>query len=121
MRKVYKPVQTNIDLAKQAIATTFTLDYARAKLRLAVGPDIERKLKQRAINNTPIYVPIKTHARYATIRPEFVGLTFMVHNGKTHIKVIVTEDMIGHKLGEFAQTRVQAKHTNKTVAKSGKK
>jgi small subunit ribosomal protein S19 len=49
--------------------------------------------------------PIRTWARACTIVPEFVGMTFMVHNGKHHIKVFVTEDMVGHKLGEFAPTR----------------
>jgi small subunit ribosomal protein S19 len=49
--------------------------------------------------------PIKTWARACTIVPEFVGVTFMVHNGKHHIKVFVTEDMVGHKLGEFSPTR----------------
>ncbi|MDH3716764.1 MAG: 30S ribosomal protein S19 [Planctomycetota bacterium] len=49
--------------------------------------------------------PIRTWARACTIVPEFVGITFMVHNGKHHIKVFVTEDMVGHKLGEFAPTR----------------
>ena len=49
--------------------------------------------------------PIKTWARSCTIIPEFVGHTFMVHNGKAHLKVYVSEEMVGHKLGEFAPTR----------------
>ena len=49
--------------------------------------------------------PIKTWARACTIIPEFVGFTFMVHNGKMFHKVFVTEDMVGHKLGEFSLTR----------------
>ena len=49
--------------------------------------------------------PIKTWARACTIVPEFVNLTFMVHDGRKHVKVLVTEDMVGHKLGEFAPTR----------------
>jgi small subunit ribosomal protein S19 len=49
--------------------------------------------------------PIKTWARACTITPEFVGHTFMVHNGKVHLKVFVTEEMVGHKLGEFAPSR----------------
>ncbi len=49
--------------------------------------------------------PIKTWARRCTIVPEFVGHTFMVHNGKMFFKVYVTEDMVGHKLGEFSPTR----------------
>ena len=55
--------------------------------------------------------PIKTWARACTIVPEFVGMTFMVHNGKQHIKVFVTEDMVGHKLGEFSPTRTFSGHS----------
>lgn len=57
--------------------------------------------------------PIKTWARACTIVPEFVGMTFMVHNGKAHLKVFVTEDMVGHKLGEFAPTRTFRGHGGK--------
>jgi small subunit ribosomal protein S19 len=57
--------------------------------------------------------PIKTWARRCTIIPEFVGHTFMVHNGKLHMKVFVTEDMVGHKLGEFAPTRTFRGHGGK--------
>jgi small subunit ribosomal protein S19 len=57
--------------------------------------------------------PIKTWARASTIPPEFVGYTFLVHNGRQHVKVFVTEDMVGHKLGEFAPTRQFRGHTNK--------
>ncbi len=56
---------------------------------------------------------IKTWARACTIVPEFVGHTFMVHNGKVHLKVFVTEDMVGHKLGEFAPTRTFRGHGGK--------
>lgn len=55
--------------------------------------------------------PIKTWSRSSTIFPDFVGLTFEVHNGKIFIKVYVTEDMVGHKLGEFAPTRTFKQHT----------
>ncbi len=57
--------------------------------------------------------PIKTWARACTIVPEFVGRTFMVHNGRQHMKVFVTEDMVGHKLGEFAPTRTFRGHGGK--------
>ncbi len=56
---------------------------------------------------------IKTWARSCTIVPEFVGHTFKVHNGKNFIEVFVTEDMVGHKLGEFSITRTFKGHTNK--------
>ena len=55
--------------------------------------------------------PIKTWARACTITPDFVGHTFMVHNGKQHLKVYVTEEMVGHKLGEFSPTRVFRGHS----------
>ena len=57
--------------------------------------------------------PIKTWARACTIVPEFVNVTFMVHDGRKHIKVHVTEDMVGHKLGEFAPTRTFRGHGGK--------
>jgi small subunit ribosomal protein S19 len=61
---------------------------------------------------------IKTWARRSTIMPQFVGLTFLVHNGKNHIPVLVNEDMVGHKLGEFAPTRTYTGHgTDKKVKK----
>jgi small subunit ribosomal protein S19 len=55
--------------------------------------------------------PIKTWSRRSTIVPEFVGLTVAVHNGKQHIPVYVTENMVGHKLGEFALTRIFKSHS----------
>jgi len=55
--------------------------------------------------------PIKTWSRRSTIVPEFVGLTIAVHNGKQHMPVYVTENMVGHKLGEFALTRVFKSHS----------
>ncbi|KIJ64242.1 hypothetical protein HYDPIDRAFT_175618 [Hydnomerulius pinastri MD-312] len=58
-------------------------------------------LKQALEDN----VPIRTHARACTILPNFVGIRFMVHNGKDYIPVTVTQDMIGHKLGEFSHTK----------------
>ncbi|HIB66648.1 MAG TPA: 30S ribosomal protein S19 [Phycisphaerales bacterium] len=65
--------------------------------------------------------PIKTWARACTIVPEFVGYTFQVHNGRAFLDVFVTEDMVGHKLGEFANTRTFRGHTNKKEGlKSGR-
>ena len=54
--------------------------------------------------------PIKTWSRRSTVTPEFVGLTIMIHNGKSHLPTFITENMVGHKLGEFAQTRIFRKH-----------
>ena len=57
--------------------------------------------------------PIKTWARACTIVPEFIGHTFLVHNGKTFQRVFVTEDMVGHKLGEFSLTRIFRGHSGR--------
>lgn len=59
--------------------------------------------------------PIKTWSRRSTIVPQMVGLTFEVHNGKKHIPVFVTEAMVGHKLGEFAPTRIFRAHSSKKL------
>lgn len=61
--------------------------------------------------------PIKTWSRRSTIFPEFVGLTIAVHNGRQHVPVFVTEDMVGHKLGEFALTRTYKGHVADKKAK----
>ena len=67
--------------------------------------------------------PIKTWSRRSTVLPDFVGLTIAVHNGKQHIPVYVTENMVGHKLGEFALTRTFKGHPadKKAAAAPGKK
>lgn len=62
---------------------------------------------------------IKTWARASTIVPEMVGFTFGVHNGKTHLPVLVTEDMVGHKLGEFSPTRTFRGHSTKKGKETG--
>lgn len=79
------------------------------------GPFVDPKLyfKVEAQNEAGRKEPIKTWARRCTIVPEFVGHTFMVHNGKLHLKVYVTEDMVGHKLGEFSPTRTFRGHGGK--------
>src|ERR1051325_7975424 len=79
------------------------------------GPFIADHLlkKVRAETRKGTRNPIKTWSRRSTIPPEFIGHTFMVHNGHQHLKVLVTEDMVGHKLGEFAPPRVFRGHTNK--------
>jgi small subunit ribosomal protein S19 len=76
------------------------------------GPYVDEKLLKKVSRQQrgPDREPIKTWARACTIIPEFVGCTFMVHNGKQFIKVYVTEEMVGHKLGEFSLTRTFRKH-----------
>jgi len=80
------------------------------------GPYVDRKLftKVDNLNNMGRKDPITTWARACTIIPEFVGHTFMVHNGKSHLKVFITEDMVGHRLGEFSPTRSFRGHGGKT-------
>ncbi|MFW6169610.1 MAG: 30S ribosomal protein S19 [Planctomycetota bacterium] len=79
---------------------------------LKKGPYVDFKLyhKVEKQQESGSKEPIKTWARACTVVPEFVGVTFLVHNGKNHLKVFVTEDMVGHKLGEFAPTRVFRGH-----------
>ena len=76
-----------------------------------VEPKLLEKIEQRNIARSK--EPIKTWARRSTIAPEFVGHTFLVHNGRIHMNVYVTEEMVGHKLGEFAPTRTFRGHTGK--------
>jgi small subunit ribosomal protein S19 len=86
------------------------------------GPYIDPKLAikvNKAIANGD-RSPITTWARACTISPDFIGMTFLVHNGKIHTRVQVTEDMVGHKLGEFSPTRQFRGHTNKKEAKKGR-
>lgn len=77
------------------------------------GPYIDEKLAKKVARQkqTGAREPIKTWARACTILPDFVGHTFMVHNGKQHMKVYVTEDFVGHKLGEFAPSRIFRGHS----------
>jgi len=80
------------------------------------GPYVDPKLFGKVIKARELRKdgePITTWARRCTIVPEFVGVTFMVHNGKVHSRVFVTEDMVGHKLGEFAPTRTFRGHSGK--------
>lgn len=80
---------------------------------LKKGPYVDAKLlkKVERLEGMRRKEPIKTWARRSTITPEFVGHTFLVHNGKLHINVYVTEEMVGHKLGEFSQTRTFRGHS----------
>jgi len=76
------------------------------------GPYVDEKLLKKVMRQKTSgdSDPIRTWARAATIIPEFVGHTFLVHNGKSFIHTFVTEEMVGHKLGEFAPTRIFRGH-----------
>ncbi|MCD4831459.1 MAG: 30S ribosomal protein S19 [Anaerohalosphaeraceae bacterium] len=80
---------------------------------LKKGPFVDEKLMLKVIKQGQLGTkdPIKTWARRCTIVPEFVGYTFLVHNGKMFHKVFVTEEMVGHKLGEFSITRTFRGHS----------
>ena len=79
---------------------------------LKKGPYVDVRLlaKVERMERTPRKEPIKTWSRDCTIVPEFIGHTFMIHNGRQFMKLFVTEDMVGHKLGEFAPTRAFRGH-----------
>jgi small subunit ribosomal protein S19 len=81
------------------------------------GPYVDPKLLEKfnKMNEKGQKQPIKTYSRRSTIIPEFVGHTFLVHNGRKFIPVYVTQDMVGHKLGEFAPTRTFGGHKEKTA------
>lgn len=85
---------------------------------LKKGPYVEPKLLARVqkMNETGDKQVLKTWSRSSTIFPDFVGHTFAVHDGRKHVPVYVTEDMVGHKLGEFAPTRTYRGHSG---SKSG--
>ncbi len=83
------------------------------------GPYIEDSLmrKVRGVEESGSKQPIKTWSRRSTITPDFIGLTFAVHNGKKFIPVYITENMVGHKLGEFAPTRTYYGHSGDRKSK----
>ncbi len=88
---------------------------------LKKGPYADPRLLEKVdkIKRSGDRKPIKTWSRRSTILPEFIGLTFSIHNGKSFVSVFITENMVGHKLGEFAHTRMFRKHgshTDKTTA-----
>jgi small subunit ribosomal protein S19 len=88
---------------------------------LKKGPYVDEKLyrKVEKQKDSRRKEPIKTWARRCTIVPEFVGMTFKVHNGRQFLDVFVTEDMVGHKLGEFSISRTFRGHTNKKEGLEG--
>lgn len=83
------------------------------------GPfvDLHLNAKVKSAVETNSKKPIKTWSRRSTILPEMIGLTIAVHNGKSHVPVFVTDDMVGHKLGEFSTTRTFKGHAGDRKAK----
>ncbi len=89
---------------------------------LKKAPFVEEKLFQRisAMNEKGEKKVLKTWSRASTIFPEFVGHTIAVHDGRKHLPVYITEDMVGHKLGEFAPTRTFKGHAGSKTSNNGK-
>lgn len=89
---------------------------------LKKGPFVEQHLLEKIdkLNDSGVKKPVKTWSRRSTITPEFVGLTVSVHNGRAFSPVFVTENMVGHKLGEFAFTRTFKKHGAHTAKAEAK-
>ena len=83
-----------------------------------VAPELFKRVEE--LNKSREKKVLKTWSRASTIFPEFVGHTFAVHNGQKHIPVYVTEDMVGHKLGEFAPTRTYKGHAGSKTSNNGK-
>jgi small subunit ribosomal protein S19 len=87
---------------------------------LKKGPFVDERLLEKVerIRKFGLRQAIRTWSRRSTIIPDFVGLTFAVYDGKKHIPVFITENMVGHKLGEFAPTRIFRKHAGVKSKKS---
>jgi len=85
---------------------------------LKKGPFVDVKLLQKVLKQSQVGIkePIKTWSRRSTIVPEFVGFTFLIHNGKVFNRLFVTEEMVGHKLGEFSMTRIFRGHSGVRAA-----
>ena len=87
------------------------------------GPFVDEKLAKKIeqLRRIGSRQAIKTWSRRSTITPDFVGLTFAVYDGHKHIPVFITENMVGHKLGEFSPTRIFRKHSGVKAKKSAEK
>ena len=87
------------------------------------GPFVDAKLMKKIVdmNNSGEKIVIKTWSRASTIFPDMVGHTIAVHDGRKHVPVYVSEDMVGHKLGEFAPTRTYKGHAGSKTSNNGKK
>ncbi len=84
------------------------------------GPFVDHHLTKKVDKHIKdgLMTPIKTWSRRSTILPKFVGLTFLVHNGRKFISTLVTENMVGHKLGEFSWTRLFKQHSGEKRRKA---
>jgi len=87
------------------------------------GPYVDERLMEKVekARRTGTRLAIKTWSRQSTVIPDFVGMTFAVHDGRKHVPVFVTENMVGHKLGEFAPSRIFRKHGGVKAKKAAEK
>jgi len=90
---------------------------------LKKGPFVDEKLIKKIdrARRTRARQPIKTWSRRSMVTPDFVGFTFAVHDGRKHVPVFITENMVGHKLGEFAPSRIFRKHGGVKAKKAADK
>lgn len=90
---------------------------------LKKGPFVDEKLlkKIEMVKGSGTRQAIKTWSRRSTITPDFVGLTFAVYDGRKHVPIFITENMVGHKLGEFSPTRIFKKHGGVKAKKAAEK
>ncbi|MBI3321346.1 MAG: 30S ribosomal protein S19 [Candidatus Omnitrophica bacterium] len=88
---------------------------------IAKGAFVDEPLQRKVLRaqQTNDRKPIKTWSRRSTVTPDFLGLNFLIHNGKAFMPIFVTENMVGHKLGEFAPTRMFRKHGGVKKAETG--
>lgn len=88
---------------------------------ISKGPFVEAKLLKRItqLNQMREKRPVKTWSRRSVVIPDFIGHTFLVHDGRKHVSVFITENMVGHKLGEFAPTRTFRSHSGMKGKKPG--
>jgi small subunit ribosomal protein S19 len=111
-----KPVALKQEKGKNILINLYSEEELKNNMSrsLKKGPYIDEKLLKKVKKIKPgEKAVIKTWARASTISPEMIGFTFGVHNGKIHVPVFITEDMVGHKLGEFSPTRKFTRHGGK--------
>jgi len=87
------------------------------------GPFVDHCLQKKVLDaqKTQSRKPIKTWSRRSMVTPDMIGLTIAVHNGRKHVPIYISENMVGHKLGEFALTRTFKAHSGERKAKEGEK
>jgi small subunit ribosomal protein S19 len=125
VRVILSEAQRSRGIPRRKLKGNFTgsLDFARngrltfMARSLKKGPFVESHLLEKIdkMNSSGAKKAIRTWSRRSMVTPDFVGHTFLVHNGKTFQSVFVTENMVGHKLGEFSPTRVFKKHGSHTA------